>query len=153
VIRRILGTQAVRAQEELVRRLRGLGFEVGQASVSRDLREIGAAKIGGVYRIPEAASPVPPEPSPLDLARRLVVSMVPAGPHLLVVRTTVGGASPVGLAVDQAGWREVVGTVAGDDTLFVATPGLRQQAQVIRKLSALAVSNGRSPRQRRQPKR
>ena len=135
-IRELLEKEPVHGQEELVERLRARGIEVTQASISRDLKEIGAGKIRGVYRLPGAA-PVVEAPSPLDLVARLVVSVAAAGPHLLVVRTAVGGASPVGIEVDKAGWPEVVGTVAGDDTLFVATTGRREQQRVEERLALL----------------
>jgi transcriptional regulator of arginine metabolism len=134
-IRELLETGAIHGQEELAERLHERGIPVGQASISRDLKELGAAKIGGVYRLTPVPAPEPP--SPVDLVARLVISAVPAGPNLLVVRTAVGGASPVGIAVDKAGWPEVVGTVAGDDTLFVATAGRREQARVQERLASL----------------
>jgi transcriptional regulator of arginine metabolism len=125
-IRQLLAGQAVRRQAELVDLLRREGFRVTQASVSRDLRELGAAKIQGAYRL-EPLGEVEPD---LPGLRHLL----PAGPHLLVVGTVVGGASRVGLALDTAGWSEVVGTVAGDDTVFVATRSLREQRRLVRRL-------------------
>jgi transcriptional regulator of arginine metabolism len=147
-IRAILDAEAVESQEQLVRRLKRRGFRVTQSSVSRDLAELGVAKVDGRYvaleRLAEAAAPGRPgglpAPSPGD--RRAAVAsfmreVAPAGPHLLVVRTPPGGASPVGIAIDAARWPEVVGTVAGDDTLFIATPGRAAQARVEARLAQL----------------
>jgi transcriptional regulator of arginine metabolism len=135
-IRELLEREVVHGQEEIVERLRARGIEVGQACISRDLRELGVAKVGGVYRLSGAVAPPPPATA-LDLVGRLVVGVSPAGPHLLVVKTAVGGAAPVGIAVDKAAWPEVVGTLAGDDTLFIATRGLREQQRVRERLSTL----------------
>ncbi len=139
-IEEILRTEPVRSQTELLSRLRRRGFRVTQPSVSRDLHELHVVKVGGRYM--PADSVVAPEPHGPDLAELagFVLTCVPAGPNLLVVKTPAGGAQPVGLALDHADWPEVVGTVAGDDTLFVATAGRRQQVHVQARLARLAVA-------------
>jgi transcriptional regulator of arginine metabolism len=133
-------------QDALAKRLHTSGWAVAQASISRDLREIGAAKIGGVYRVPPAGPSVLPS-SPLDLVSQLIRDAQGAGPHLVVVKTAVGGASPVGLAVDAASWPEVVGTLAGDDTLFVATAGSRGRDRLLRRIAGLLEARPRATRE------
>jgi transcriptional regulator of arginine metabolism len=147
-IRAILDAEAVESQEQLVRRLRRRGFRVTQSSVSRDLAELGVAKVDGRYvalaRLAESVAPggpgggaaVAPRGRLAEVAA-FVDGVAAAGPHLLVVKTPPGAASPVGIAIDAARWPEVVGTVAGDDTLFIATPGRAAQARVEARLAQL----------------
>jgi len=129
-ITRLLSSRRVRRQAELVSALAELGFKTTQASVSRDLQALAATKVGGRYRLPEFKSEVPPS------VRGLIESTICAGDHLLVVRTRTGGAQSVAFAIDESEWPEVVGTIGGDDTIFVAVPdtaaGVRVQARLNR---------------------
>ncbi len=134
---RILHEGRATSQEEIVRALRRAGHEVTQATVSRDLHELGAAKVrvgdAHVYVLRDAGSP-PAEPAERALARALeefAVEVAAAG-NLAVVKTVPGHAAAVARAIDLAGSKEVVGTVAGDDTVFVATP----DAAAARRLAA-----------------
>src|SRR5690349_3268443 len=118
-IANLLREGEVRGQADLVRLLRKAGYDVTQSSVSRDLRELGVLKASGRYLLPSE-----------DLTRRqqdfgalaaFVRELLPAGPSLTVVKTTVGAAQSVAVAIDTARWPEVVGTISGDDTIFIAT--------------------------------
>ena len=113
--------------EELGRR----GIPATQSSVSRDLRDLGIPRVAGRYVPP--AGPVEEEGSILEVAR-FVHGFKPAGPHLSVVFTAVGAAQSVALALDRAAWPEVVGTMAGDDTIFVATAGAQDQKRFFQRL-------------------
>ena len=138
VIEEILRAERIRNQLELVARLSEHGFAVTQSSVSRDLQRIGALRVGGRYLVPDAlAAAQAPGEELADVASH-VVSVAAAGPHLLVVKTPPGFAPLVALDLDREGWPEVVGTVAGDDTFFVATAGRIQQARVEARLGVLA---------------
>ncbi len=136
-IAEILRREGVRDQEDLRRKLRARGFRVTQASVSRDLHELGAAKVDGRYVAGAVLAGGSRPGARLEEVSTFLLSASPAGPHLLVVRTPPGFATSLGLALDEAKWPEVVGTVAGDDTLFIATGGRRQQARVEARLAAL----------------
>ncbi len=138
VIEDILRTERVRNQLELVARLTERGFAVTQSSVSRDLQEIGALRVGGRYLAPAALGAERAPGTWLAEVASYVVSVAHAGPYLLVVKTPAGIAPLVALDLDRENWPEVVGTVAGDDTFFVATAGRRQQARVEARLGALA---------------
>ncbi|HEY8019826.1 MAG TPA: arginine repressor [Thermoanaerobaculia bacterium] len=139
----ILGTAQVTSQLELVEQLRGRGIAATQSSVSRDLRDLGVAWIGGRYTVPPArrdgregdAGDEAESPEVAEVARFLR-AVKPAGPHLTVVLTVAGAAQGVGLAIDRAAWPEVVGTMAGDDTVFVATASARHQQRLIQRLEA-----------------
>lgn len=134
----ILGKEAVRNQTELLQRLKKLGFRVTQPSVSRDLQEMGVAKVGGRYVLAKTLSAEDRPATRLAEVAPFVAKVTAAGPHLLVVRTTTGTATSVALAIDGAGWPEVVGTVAGDDTLFIATTGRGHQVRVHARIASLA---------------
>jgi len=130
----LLRRSAVRRQEELVSALAERGFAVTQSSVSRDLRDLGIAKLGGRYVAPSAPAP---DPAPLEDVAHYLRGVKPAGPHLTVVFTQPGTAQTVGLGLDRSAWREIVGTVAGDDTVFVATAGARDQTRLLHRLQNL----------------
>lgn len=136
-ITEILRREAVRNQEDLRRRLRARGFRVTQASVSRDLHELGAAKVEGRYLAGGALAGGMRPGARLEDISAFLVGTAAAGPYLLVARTPPGFAASFALALDESRWPEVVGTVAGDDTFFVATAGRRQQARVEARLAAL----------------
>ncbi len=125
-IREIVGAEAVSTQAEVARRLSERGFEVTQSSVSRDLAELGVEKRGGRYVLaPSGALPG-------------LVGVRTAGPYLVVLKTVVGAAPLLGVEIDQRGWDEVVGTVAGDDTIFLAVATPEDQARVVARLAGVA---------------
>ena len=134
----ILAGARVTSQLELVEGLRARGIAATQSSVSRDLRDLGVAWVGGRYALPptqatnggERSDPAVAEIAPFLRAVK------PAGPHLTVVLTAAGAAQSVGVAIDRAGWAEVVGTMAGDDTVFVATASARHQQRLIQRLES-----------------
>lgn len=117
-----VGTKAVATQQELKALLKARGIDVDQATISRDIRELGLVKVssdGAHYKYAPVESVTPPvQQRPAAVLARLV-RRVEASANLLVVQTEIGEASPVGLALDRMGWPEVLGTVAGDDTLLV----------------------------------
>ena len=129
----ILPSERVTSQLELVDLLRRRGISATQSSVSRDLRELGVAWIGGRYALPPERGEA--DPGLAEFARFLR-GVKPAGPYLTVVFTAVGTAQSVGLAIDRAGWPEVVGTMAGDDTVFAATASVRDQKRFIQRLES-----------------
>lgn len=131
---KIIREQSVGRQSELVAMLRKLGHIATQSSVSRDLRELGAAKLGDRYVLPEAGAPVKKDFSTL---RQFVSGAQTAGTNLTVLRTTVGSAQSVAVAIDTARWPEVIGTISGDDTIFIATLGAREQQKLGERLHSI----------------
>lgn len=124
LIRRLLINLEVPSQEALVRELTQAGFAVTQSSISRDLADIGVEKVRGRYVLRAATE-----------AQELGIhSARSAGPNLLVLRTSVGAAQVVAYKLDQLGLNEIVGTVAGDDTIFVATTGTEDQFLIMKAL-------------------
>lgn len=116
----IVRGRSIRTQEDLAAALARQGIEASQVTLSRDLRELGVVKTPEGYREPETIVAPTPEESLQRVLRTFVVSIQPAG-NLVVVRTNAGAAGPVALALDRSGRDEIVGTIAGDDTIFVAT--------------------------------
>lgn len=142
-ITRLLAEQAVTSQTHLVELLAAEGVQATQATVSRDLEDLGAIKVrvaGGetVYAIPELPAE---QRAPEDHLRRVfgdwVVEVAHSG-NLVVLRTPPGSAHVVGSALDRSGLPEVLGTVAGDDTLIVVVTEEAGGAAVARQLADLA---------------
>lgn len=131
---KIIREQPVGRQAELVAMLRKHGHVATQSSVSRDLRELGVAKQGDRYVMPEPGAAVKNDFSTL---KQFVREIKTAGTSLTVLRTTVGAAQSVAVAIDTARWPEVVGTISGDDTIFIATGGARDQHKLGERLHGL----------------
>ncbi len=133
-ILRILRNGVVRRQNELVTLLRQDGFEVTQSSISRDLRDLGVLKASGRYVMPP--DEVTRANGDFDMLAQFVRQIRTAGASLTVVRTTIGAAQSVAVAIDRAEWPEVVGTISGDDTIFIATENHAAQSQLLARLRA-----------------
>ncbi len=132
LIRRLVRSTPVETQAALRAALRRFGVRVDQATLSRDLTELGIRKHRGRYRRTDATNGTPrtlaPDPS------AAVRGFRGCGPHLIVVRTETGQAQPVALWIDAQDEPSVVATLAGDDTIFLATPNRRSQAVALRRL-------------------
>ena len=119
----LIRSDALASQEELAERLAGLGFAVTQATISRDLDQLGAVKVrrsGQVsYALPDQVLRGSSGPRLAAVFRDWVRSIEPAG-NLLVIKTPPGSAHLVGVVLDQSEIPEIVGTICGDDTIFVA---------------------------------
>jgi transcriptional regulator of arginine metabolism len=134
-IMRILRGGVVRRQSDLAQLLKRDGFEVTQSSVSRDLRELGVLKASGRYLLPP--DEVSRANGDFGALAQFVRAVRPAGASITVIRTTIGAAPSVAVALDKAEWPEVVGTISGDDTIFVATQDARAQQRLIARLDSL----------------
>lgn len=134
-ILRILRSGVVRRQSDLAHMLRRDGFTITQSSVSRDLAELGVLKSAGRYLLPP--DEISRANGDFGALAQFVRTVRPAGPSITVVRTTIGAAPSVAVALDKAEWPEVVGTISGDDTIFVATADARAQQRLIARLETL----------------
>jgi len=132
----VVAEGGVRSQEDLQRRLRRRGILVAQPTLSRDLKALGLAKTPTGYVAAPAPAFVPAEArqGTLDRAVAEYVLSVHAAASLVVVRTPPAGAHPLARALDEAALPDVVGTIAGDDTVFVATPGPSAALRLERRL-------------------
>src|SRR5262245_38008240 len=125
---RLLRHSAVSRQAELVDLLKREGHEATQSSVSRDLRELGVVKGADRYLLPAVEDAL--TPSHFETVRSFVKGYRAAGTCLTVLRTSVGTAQSVAIALDKGRWPEIVGTIAGDDTIFIATESARAQRRL-----------------------
>jgi len=128
----------VESQEALQHILERKGIEVGQATLSRDIRELKLVKgPEGYRRAGEDAAQEGVLPSVMQLARQFVIEIRQAE-NLLVVKTTVGSAQPVAAALDASHWPGVVGTIAGDDTVLVIATNRKKAQRLALRIRELA---------------
>jgi transcriptional regulator of arginine metabolism len=132
----LISTRAIRTQEELAEALAGEGWPVTQSSVSRDIAALRLVKVDGAYhRPPRGVTAADPD------ERRIaegVLTVEPAGDALIVLHTPPGEANRVAVALDRLAWADVVGTIAGDDTIFLAVKNAMAQRQVLRQVQKLS---------------
>ena len=133
----LIRSQPIRTQDDMAQALQRIGIAVTQVTLSRDIRELGLVKGPRGYREPDPAAGQPVGTGSLKRALEEFVRDIMTAQNLLVLKTAPGNAQPVALALDREGWPEVLGTIAGDDTVFAATPDARQAARAKEKLLAL----------------
>ena len=109
----------VASQESMQRELAKQGIRVGQATLSRDIHELGLAKTPGGYMVAQVENAAEPSLPPISRLAREFVLQVRAAQNLLLIKTSVGSAQPVAAALDEKDWPESVGTIAGDDTILM----------------------------------
>ena len=129
----IVRREAVESQESLAHFLRTQGIDATQSTLSRDVRELGLVKIRGVYhQAANGAAPVAP-----DSIRRSIQQLVmrtDSSGNIVVLKTAPGNGHALGVVVDSAQWPEVVGTVAGDDTVFVLLRSPRVSRRLLKRI-------------------
>jgi transcriptional regulator of arginine metabolism len=137
----IVAREPVRSQEQLRKRMRTAGFDVTQATLSRDIRELGLVKGGadGAYRAAPREDGHAPAATRSLLHRALseYLTRVDRVQQLVLLRTGPGQAPLLGVAIDAARFPEVVGTLAGDDTILAVTPDARRARAFVKRLDAL----------------
>jgi transcriptional regulator of arginine metabolism len=137
-ILRVVRERRIESQDELREALADVGFVVTQATLSRDIRELGLAKLadpeGGAYYTHPHRGTVRPELA--QVLPTLLVSVDGVGPFL-VLKTASGSAGAVTEALDQVGWSEIIGTIAGDDTVLVITRNPRQREEIASRIQEL----------------
>lgn len=130
---KLISAQRIHTQQELAARLQALGIEATQVTLSRDMRELGLVKTAEGYRQMGTAAQGPA----LALVAAEFLLDARVAQNLLVLKTSAGSANPLARAVDEAGWPEVVGTVAGDDTVLVVATDAAAAAKAREKLLSL----------------
>ncbi len=125
--------RSVSSQQELARLLLREGFPATQSTLSRDIREIGLVKARGRYRLPSEVSVIPEERSLRRTIRDLVVRSATSG-NIVMLKTPPGNAHSLGVVLDAAEWPEVLGSVAGDDTIFLLLKNPRSGRRVMKRL-------------------
>ncbi len=135
-IEKLISEYEISTQEELTKRLNDLGYDVSQATVSRDINELDLIKVEGsgkksVYMKPQKIN-TEISPRIKELFRQITVSIVAAN-NLIVVKTLNGNGSSAGMAIDQMNIPQILGTVAGDDTLLIVAKS-DSDAEIILKI-------------------
>ncbi len=129
-ILKLITSDAVVSQDELRRRLGHLGVRATQATLSRDLRELKLVKTAEGYRSLSAVAEETAALPPLAHALREFLLDVRPAQNLLVLKTPPGGAQPLAAALDAEHWKELAGTLAGDDTILIITPSRTARAAI-----------------------
>lgn len=132
----LISARRIETQEELADALSGEGWEVTQSSVSRDITSLGLIKVDGAYQRARRALRSLSDPDEERIAEGVLI-VDPAGEALVVIHTPAGEANRVAVALDRLAWPEFVGTIAGDDTIFVAVRDGRAQREFIRRVKRL----------------
>jgi len=132
-----VASAGVTSQDELRRKLVRLGFDVTQATLSRDIHEMRLSKGPNGYALPNGVSE---EDDDQPSIREVLASFglkVKQAQNQLVLITTNGGAQPVALAIDHEDWEEVVGTIAGDDTILIICPDQKRASTLRGRLEGM----------------
>jgi len=136
-ILKLIRTKRVQTQDDLARELKdSFGIETTQVTLSRDIRELGLLKTTEGYRQVEAA---PASPDLASIAGELLLD-VRAAQNLVVLRTSPGNANALAVALDKQDWPDVVGTIAGDDTILVVAPDAAAAETLSKKLLGLVLA-------------
>lgn len=121
-IRELITDNEIETQDDLVDRLKNLGYKVTQATVSRDIKELHLVKVPTVNGTYKYSLPADQRFNPLDKLKRLImdafVKIEHAG-HFIVLKTLPGNAHAVGVLIDNLDWEEIMGTICGDDTCLI----------------------------------
>jgi transcriptional regulator of arginine metabolism len=137
----LVARHVVGSQEELRRLLRGRAVDVTQATLSRDIRDLGLARVGGEdgtrYMLPERVGGSDDRPLLAALLPQLFSRIDGVG-ELIVLHTVASGAQPIAEAIDQEDFEEVMGTIAGDDTILIVTRSAAARQALTVQLLALA---------------
>ena len=134
----LIRNQRIHTQEELSLALKKLGIDVTQVTLSRDMRELGLVKTPQGYReAQEAAAADERHAGALTRAIEEFVRDLQAAQNIVIIRTDPGNAQPVAFALDNGDWPEIVGTIAGDDTVLAVASDSKQALKAKEKLLAL----------------
>jgi transcriptional regulator of arginine metabolism len=132
----LVASRELRTQDELAFALAAAGQAATQSSVSRDIAALGLVKVDGVYRRPRRTAR-PLGNADQERIANDVLSAESAGDALIVLKTAAGEANHVAVGLDRMAWTEVVGTIAGDDTIFVAVRDRASKARTLARLKKL----------------
>ncbi|MEZ4705031.1 MAG: hypothetical protein R3A11_07590 [Bdellovibrionota bacterium] len=131
LIRNLIQKYKLRKQEELAVHVKQGGYKATQTTISRDLVEMGVYKASGIYTLPMDENH--PDHFRQEMEKTLH-HVLKAGPHMLVLKTDLGGAPKLSVHVEKQNWKEVVGVLAGDDTVFVAFHSSKDMEAVYNRL-------------------
>lgn len=126
----LVRSQEIASQEELLEGLLARKIDVSQSTLSRDIQELGLAKSGGVYTVMGAETPRGSDENSTRRVIREFLTEVAVAQNLVVLKTGPGHAMTLSRAIDEAGWEETIGVVAGDDTVFIAAGSVKESRRL-----------------------
>src|SRR5262249_42157334 len=132
----LVRSRQITSQEELLDGLLAMKIEVSQSTLSRDIQELRLAKTGGIYTVMDHEPPRSSDESVRRILREFLTG-VDVAQNIVVLKTGYGNASIVSQAIDEAGWPEVVGSLAGENTVFIVVPSEKQSRSLEKKIRAL----------------
>ncbi len=132
----LVRTAEIASQEDLMRGLQAKDIEVSQSTLSRDIQELRLAKTAGVYTVVEADTVKHPQESLRRILREFLID-IDATQNLVILKTGPGNASVVSQALDDAQWPETVGSIAGENTIFVAVRSPRDGKKIERRIRSM----------------
>lgn len=138
----LISTRPLHTQEELADALASEGWEVTQSSVSRDISALKLVKVDGAYQRPARVVSEAAHPDERRIADG-VLTAEPSGDAFIVLHTPPGEANRVAVAIDRLAWPDVVGTLAGDDTIFVASRGGESQRRLLKQFRGYTTRGGK----------
>jgi transcriptional regulator of arginine metabolism len=133
----IVRSGEISSQEELIRGLEARHIEVSQSTLSRDIQELRLAKTGGIYTVVDSEQP---NKSSDESARRIIREFlldIDVAQNIVVVKTGAGHASTVSQAIDETGWPEAIGSIAGENTIFIAVRSEKEGRKLERRIREL----------------
>ena len=133
----LLDEGLIASQEELQKLLHRRGVEAGQATLSRDIRELGLVKSAGGYSLPGREVSAETDLPSVDRLVREFVTSVRTAQNLLVTKTSIGSAQPVAAALDEENWPEAIGTIAGDDTILIVCQNNRAAGRLADRIQGM----------------
>lgn len=137
IIREIVENNSIETQLQLTQELKKHGFDVTQATISRDIKELGLIKVVSGENTFRYSLPTAVVVNNIDRSRRMFrdnVLKVTAADNIVLIKTLPGMASAVAACLDAMNWSSLLGSVAGDDTIFALTPGRQRTQEVVKKL-------------------
>lgn len=141
-IQELITNETIGTQEELAQRLLEEGFNVTQATISRDIKEMGLIKVAGFHEdyryAPQGEISIGGNQERLKRMWRDVVVSFDSSENIVVIKTIPGNAPALALLLDHVGWKEVIGTVAGDDTIFLLIKPKELVADILLRLTEMA---------------
>jgi len=135
VILKMVQKNMIRTQGDLQEMIKKRGFVATQATISRDIAALGLTKVFGVYKPP---TDLTPPPNIGEYIKGRINNVKTAGDNMVIILTNPGEAGSVGLALDKSRWPSIVGTIAGDDTVFVACKNAEHQQDILFRLKEFA---------------
>lgn len=132
----LVRSREIASQDELMHGLKSRNIEVSQSTLSRDIQELRLAKTGGIYTVVDGEPAKPSEESFRRIVREFMVD-VDVAQNIVVVKTGPGHASTVSQALDDAGWPESIGSIAGENTVFVVARSANDGKKIANRLREL----------------